>query len=68
MLSAYTVGSAYVNGREHTTGRIAPGYLADLVVLDRDVFAGDEALRDATVEQVWIGGRREYVVSEGRSG
>jgi predicted amidohydrolase YtcJ len=60
MFAAYTVGSAYVNGREHTTGRIAPGFLADLVVLDRDVFADDDALRDASVEQTWIGGVQEY--------
>jgi predicted amidohydrolase YtcJ len=63
MLAAYTAGSAYVNGRERSTGRIARGYLADLVVLDRDVFEGDEALCDATVEQVWIGGRQEYVLA-----
>ena len=43
MLAAYTTGSAYVNGREHSTGRVARGFLADLVVLDRDVFAGDDA-------------------------
>ena len=61
MLAAYTAGSAYVNGREHSTGRIARGFLADLVVLDRNVFSDDAASVDASVEQVWIGGIQEYV-------
>ena len=38
-MAAYTAGSAYVNTLDET-GAIAPGYLADLVVLDRDPFAG----------------------------
>ena len=38
-LAAYTAGSAYVNHLDET-GAVAPGYLADLVVLDRDPFAG----------------------------
>jgi predicted amidohydrolase YtcJ len=56
MLTAYTTGSAYVNGRGRSTGRIARGFLADLVILDRDVFEDGDAL----VEQTWIGGVREY--------
>ena len=38
-MAAYTAGSAYVNHLDET-GAIAPGYLADLVVLDRDPFTG----------------------------
>jgi predicted amidohydrolase YtcJ len=38
-LAAYTAGSAYVNHLDET-GAVAPGYLADLVVLDRDPFTG----------------------------
>jgi predicted amidohydrolase YtcJ len=60
MLTAYTAGSAFVNGRGATTGRIAEGFLADLVVLDRDVFASDDALRHASVSEVWIGGQRLF--------
>lgn len=37
--AAYTSGSAYVNHLDDT-GRLEPGYLADLAVLDRDPFAG----------------------------
>lgn len=39
-LAAYTLGSAYVNHLDEETGSIEPGKLADLVVLDRDPFAG----------------------------
>ncbi|MFK4731429.1 amidohydrolase family protein [Agromyces mediolanus] len=37
-LEAYTAGSAHVN-RLDDTGRIAPGYAADLAVLDRNLLA-----------------------------
>jgi predicted amidohydrolase YtcJ len=35
-LSAYTTGSAAATGTAHIKGRLAPGYLADLVFLDQD--------------------------------
>jgi len=38
-LRLYTVGSAYAHFEEDRKGRIAPGYLADLVVVDRDPLA-----------------------------
>jgi predicted amidohydrolase YtcJ len=37
-LGAYTIGAAWANGLEHETGTLEPGKLADLVVLDRNVF------------------------------
>jgi hypothetical protein len=39
MLAAYTVGGAFVQHQEDFTGSIEPGKAADLVVLDRDLFA-----------------------------
>jgi predicted amidohydrolase YtcJ len=36
---AYTMGSAHACGRDTELGSIAPGKFADLVVLDRDIFA-----------------------------
>jgi predicted amidohydrolase YtcJ len=36
---AYTAGAAYAAGRERELGRISPSMLADLTVLDRDIFA-----------------------------
>jgi predicted amidohydrolase YtcJ len=37
-VAAFTRGSAYVNFLDDETGTIEPGKLADLVVLDRDIF------------------------------
>lgn len=37
-LNAYTVGAAYAAGMEGQQGKLAPGYLADLIVLDVDPF------------------------------
>ena len=39
-LTAYTAGSAWVNHLDGDTGTIEVGKFADLVVLDRDPFAG----------------------------
>jgi predicted amidohydrolase YtcJ len=38
-LALYTTGAAFAMGREEVLGRLAPGYRADLAVLERDVFA-----------------------------
>jgi predicted amidohydrolase YtcJ len=40
-LEAYSVGPAYAAYAEHHLGRLAPGYLADLIVLERDPFDSD---------------------------
>jgi predicted amidohydrolase YtcJ len=38
---AYTVGSAFAEFQDHAKGSIVPGKLADLVLLDRDIFQMD---------------------------
>ncbi len=38
-VESYTLGPAIAIGQEHQQGRLAPGYLADMVVLDRDIFS-----------------------------
>ena len=38
---AYTLAPAVITGRQRDQGSISPGKLADLVVLDRDIFAVD---------------------------
>jgi predicted amidohydrolase YtcJ len=59
-MAAYTAGSAYVNNLDET-GAIAPGYLADLVVLDRDPFAGPPAeIAGATVALTFVEGTQVY--------
>jgi hypothetical protein len=40
-MTAFTLGSAFVNGIDDETGTVEVGKLADLAVLDRDVFAVD---------------------------
>ncbi|MFD8371353.1 amidohydrolase [Streptomyces sp. NPDC059688] len=59
-LTAYTAGSAYVNHLDDT-GRVAAGALADLVVLDRDPFAGPpEAIAETAVALTYVGGERVF--------
>jgi predicted amidohydrolase YtcJ len=40
-LTAFTAGSAYASGIDDETGSIEPGKLADLALIDRDLFAAD---------------------------
>ena len=57
-LRIYTAGSAAAAGRECELGRIAPGYLADFVVLDQDPLVIDsERLQDTKVLATYLGGR-----------
>ncbi len=59
-MAAYTAGSAYVNTLDET-GAVAPGYLADLVVLDRDPFAGPAGeIAAATVDLTFVEGAQVY--------
>lgn len=46
-LQAYTYGSAFVENFENRIGTLAEGKLADIVVMDRDLFAStpDEILK-----------------------
>ena len=54
---AYTLGAAFASGEEASRGSITPGKLADLVVLDRDIFAcpADEILQTRVVATVLDG-------------
>jgi predicted amidohydrolase YtcJ len=61
--AAYTSGSAWVNGRDRLDGAgvLAPGHAADLVVLDRDPFAGPvDEIGAARVASTWVAGARVY--------
>ena len=45
-IRAYTVGAAYAEFAEHVKGSLTPGKLADLVLLDRDIYKIDAAELD----------------------
>ncbi|MBL3700978.1 amidohydrolase [Leucobacter luti] len=64
-LAAYTSGSAYVNHRDHDTGSIREGYLANLVVIEPNPFELDPAeLHRARVRETWIDGVAVYERTE----
>jgi predicted amidohydrolase YtcJ len=57
-LEATTVNPAWLARDERRRGKLLPGYLADLVVLDRDPFACEpEELPDVQVVATMVGGR-----------
>ncbi|HEX2249781.1 MAG TPA: amidohydrolase, partial [Gemmatimonadales bacterium] len=60
-LRAYTAGNAYGMYAENTLGRLTPGYLADLVVLDRDLTRiPPQAIEDAAVLVTVVAGKVVY--------
>jgi predicted amidohydrolase YtcJ len=60
-IHAYTAGSAYANGQDRT-GTITEGMLADLVVLDQDIFAAED-IGTVLVEQTIVRGETVYRAS-----
>jgi predicted amidohydrolase YtcJ len=60
-IHAYTAGSAHANGQDRT-GRIAEGMLADLVILDQDVFTADDIGTVVPVQTI-VGGTTVYQAS-----
>ena len=60
-LYAYTRGSAYASRQEHVKGSIAPGMLADLVVLSEDPTAvSPERIADVAVLATIVDGQCRY--------
>ncbi len=60
-LRAYTATAAYASFEEGEKGTIAPGRLADLVLIDRDLRAiPPETIRDARILATVVGGRVVY--------
>ena len=63
-VTAYTAGSAYANHLDDT-GRVVAGALADLVVLDRDPFAGPpEEIAETQVALTFVGGTGVYAAHD----
>lgn len=60
-IAAYTSGSAYAEFAERDKGRLAPGMLADFIVLDRDLSrAAPPELLKTRVLETWLGGKQVY--------
>ena len=60
-LKAYTTDAAYTEFAESLKGAIAPGKLADMVVLDKNLLAiPPESIPDARVLKTVVGGRIIY--------
>jgi hypothetical protein len=57
-IAAFTMGSAYVNHLDQETGSVEPGKLADLAVVDRDLFAAPpEEIAEANVVMTLVDGK-----------
>jgi predicted amidohydrolase YtcJ len=57
----FTTGPAYAAGMEDRLGRLSPGCLADLAVLDRDIYTCDPmAIHETVVLGTMVGGRWVY--------
>jgi predicted amidohydrolase YtcJ len=60
-LYAYTQGSAYAEFAERRKGKLLPGYDADFILLDRDLYKVDapDLLRTQVLE-TFVAGQRAY--------
>jgi predicted amidohydrolase YtcJ len=60
-LRAYTVRAAYASFDEGTRGTLAAGKLADLAIIDRNIFEiAPEEIRSAEIVATFLGGRKVY--------
>ena len=60
-LHAYTTLGAYAGGEEHIKGSLGPGKLADVAVLDRDVFGvPEDDILDTQVDLTIVGGAVKF--------
>lgn len=56
-IDAYTIGSAFNEFKEDFKGRLMKDYVADLIVLDKDIFSIDPLeIKDIKVEKTMING------------
>ncbi len=60
-VDAYTIESAYASFEEEIKGRLKPGFLADFVVIDKDIFTcPPEQIKDTQVLSTVVGGIEVY--------
>jgi len=60
-LYAYTQGSAYAEFAEARKGKLIPGYEADFILVDRDLYniAAPDILQ-TQVKETWVGGQQSF--------
>ena len=62
---AFTLGSAFVNHLDDVTGSLKVGKYADLIVLDRDLFAGPrDEIHAASVQLTLVEGERVFAAPD----
>jgi hypothetical protein len=60
-LAAYTQGSAYAEFAEKRLGKLLPGYDADFILVDRDIYKTPaQALLYTHVQEVYVGGQESF--------
>jgi predicted amidohydrolase YtcJ len=61
IVDAYTINAAFALKQEKTTGSLEPGKRADLIILDRDLFAlNPYDIHDTAVVATYLDGREVY--------
>jgi predicted amidohydrolase YtcJ len=64
-LDAYTQGSAYAEFAEKHKGKLVPGYDADFILVDRDLYAVDPpAILQTAVRATYVNGKEVYPTAE----
>jgi predicted amidohydrolase YtcJ len=67
--AGFSLGPAYAAGMENRLGRLAPGFLADLIVLEKDPFAcPPEDLLTMQSSATMVGGEWVYLSDDGIDG
>jgi predicted amidohydrolase YtcJ len=60
-LYAYTQGSAYAEFAERHKGKLVPGYDADFILVDRDLYTVDApTILSTVVKATWVNGEEVY--------
>jgi hypothetical protein len=60
-LSAYTQGSAYAEFAEKRLGKLVPGYDADFILVDRDLYkVAAPAILQTKVHETFVGGQESF--------
>jgi len=67
-IKAYTLGAAFAGRREQQEGSLEPGKLADLIIVDRDLFKIPASEIDQTqVLLTMVGGKVVYESAQGQA-